>query len=172
MRSCLLPIGIGLALVTPGAADERHTVEFIGKGRLAVVGGRVCVVPPTKANYDWGLIRGGIAASIRVLKPEAWRGRYLAYDPRARDPTKDNGVYLADQHGPGTAWEQTLLKGEDDGDYVIQAAAGPLKGWYLDVADQPETVRDSQGRPQTVYPVFLSQKPKRLPKVDLIPVAP
>jgi len=177
MRSCLLFMGVALALAAlglPTAVADWHTIRFPDRDRapLGVIGGKVYVVARVEArpqeNYDWHLIRGAAAGHIQVLQPEAWKGRRLAYDPQG----KDKAVSLARGPAPGTKWKIAYVEGEQEADYTIQAAEGKLKGWYLDVAEKAERVTDAKGRRYTAYRVFLSEKPKRLPNVLLTIIAP
>jgi hypothetical protein len=173
MRSCMLLPGaaLSLAALAPPAAADWHWVEFPGKGKLGVIGGKAWVVARVETrphdDFDWSLFRGG-KTEIRVLQPEEWQGRRLAYDPEG----KDKAVFLARKPGPGQDWTITPLRGEQGAHYTIQAAEGKLKGWYLDVAERPEQVTDAQGRRYTAYRAFLSEKPKRLPKVLIEVIAP
>lgn len=174
MRAYLLLICVTpslASLAAPAAAAERNMIEFRGKGYLGVVGGKVRVVSAAAPGYyDWSLTRGASDMPIRVLEPAKWKGWLLAYDPEVKDPSKDKAVFLAEELGPGTDWK--LAHVEKVNVYTIQVASGKLKGWYLDVEEKGEELKGPKGKPYTAYRVFLSEKPKRLPKVLLTVIAP
>jgi hypothetical protein len=141
------------ALAAPAAADRFEIRLPGGLGvMLGVVGGEVRVVRTT-ANMDWEL--GG--TTIRVLAPEKYEGKYLAYDPLAVGKEK-GAVFLAGKPGDGTKWLRTRVKDKNESNlYTIQAASGKYKGWYLDYKDSR---------------VILSEKPKEIPKWIISEIAP
>jgi hypothetical protein len=173
MRLLLFPCGsLCLAgLAPPAGADDRYTILFPGQGNLGVVAGKVRAVFGSLEDYDWELIGGEGETTIKVLAPKKWRGCYLAYDPKGKDPA----VFLTGKRGPGTKWRLTWVKGEGSGVHTLQAAAGKYKGWYLDVGAEGEkfvTEKAEKGKTATARRVFLSRKPRRLPKAIFTEIAP
>jgi hypothetical protein len=175
MRRHLLLTCVALSLAAPApraaAAVSRYEIQFLNRDEawLAVVAGKVRAVYPPDEDYDWELSPGvGGPQTIEVLEPRKWGGWHLAYDPEGKDPA----VFLAEERGPGTQWKVTRLKGEKDLVFTIQAAEGKYKGWYLDVAAKGEKFVTPKGKTAPAYRVFLSKKPRRLPKLTITHIAP
>jgi hypothetical protein len=168
MRPSLLfaCVALWLGAAAPLAADDRFEIRLPGwEGvMLGVVGGEVRVVRRTTEDMDWTLSPDtGIPLPIRVIAPKKYKGKYLAYDPQAKG--KDKGaVFLANKWGEGTKWLLERVKGEKEKAYTIQAASGKYKGWYLDVEEKGKEHTDDKGKKVTAYRVFLSEKPKEVPK--------
>jgi hypothetical protein len=167
MRPSLLLacVALWLAAAAPLSADEWFSIQLPGREgvMLGVVAGEVRAVR-TAEDHDWSLVLAtGIPRSMRVIAPEKYKGKYLAYDPDAKG--KDQGaVFLAQKRGEGTKWLLERVKGEKEKAYTIQAASGNVKGWYLDVEDKGKEFTDDKGNKGTAYRVLLSEKPKKVPK--------
>ena len=53
---------------------------------------------------------------------------------------------------------------------TIRAAEGKFKGWYLDCADEEESITYG-GREITIRPLVLAEKPKHIREFDRYPVS-
>jgi hypothetical protein len=177
MRGCLLLTGVALslaALALPTTAvacwyeirfldKDKAPPERVGGAFLGVIDGKVWAIRSPGGDL-WEL--STFKTKIEFVDPEEELKRwYLAYDPEG----KDKALFLVPRRkrGPGQKWEITDVREAQGPSYTIRAAEGKVKGWYLDVAEQPEQVKDAKGRRYTAYRVFLSEKPKRIPKVSI-----
>jgi hypothetical protein len=125
--------------------------EYVGvqRGRIVVASSRFMTFDEERPN-QW-FVRDG------KIKSRA-TGEYLAYDVSG----KDVHVFLTAKPGEGAQW--LLLphgkpsREEEHG--TIQAAAGPLKGWYLDIEEREE-VPEGGDKAIPVRRLVLAKEPAR-----------
>jgi hypothetical protein len=158
---CLV-LGLGFASVGMGGIRTNHfTVsrqrktdttryEYVG-----VVAGKLVPGQSRFATYDeeepnhWFVVDGKIKAGA---------GGYLAYDVSG----KDNAVFLTPRAGEGTQWIITpITRGREEERGEVQAAAGPFKGWRLDVEEREEKAEGGEGKTVTVRRHLLKKDPPR-----------
>ena len=89
---------------------------------------------------------------------------YLAYDPSG----KTNAVFLkkASEDGDGTEW--LVVHAAEPMSYVIRAAGGPHKGWYLDYSKEVVDL----GNGVKGHLLILSEKPGNIKKVQIDDISP
>jgi hypothetical protein len=172
MRSSALLACAALAAAASGARGDPHGIRLVGGGLLGVVDGRVVAIDPAHEDHDWTLLppRSRTTTTTMQYFGNTWGGRRLAYDPEARG--KDQGAVFLGRGGPGpgTEWLLTQLEGEP-GVYTVQAASGTVKGWYLDVEAKGKEFKDRKGKQAMTYRVFLREKPKKIPKWNIVEVS-
>src|SRR5204863_478861 len=99
--------------------------------------------------------------SLKVLSPEKWKGYFLAFDPDG-DGDKPGRIFLTAREGDNTRWRTARVKGQSSFVRTLQADSGKVKGWHLDA--EAEQAKDDKGNKMTAHRLFLSPKPKKVPK--------
>jgi hypothetical protein len=164
LRRLLLALPVCLAVVSVCAAgigtnrftisiDKRHASEFltVRQGELTLGGSTFGSVSDNQDAADRWYIAGC------KIKSSAGGG-YLAYDPTGRS----NRVFLRPEPGEGTDWFVGVGGRAREGERgAIQAASGPLKGWYLDVSVREEPPQTAEGRKATRTVPVLSKSPSQ-----------
>jgi hypothetical protein len=169
-RRTYLLLSLFVAVVSicyAGIPTSRYTITVGGKeiGYMAVEEGNPIFRSPLPEGHgledigeaNWYVEGGRVKSRVG--------GKYLAYDVTG----KDNTVFLADNtEDQTTAWvvhrPEGVLRRKNEKSHsideewgVIQAKSGPMKGWYLDLADFEE--RTSDGKTITVRRFVLSKQP-------------
>lgn len=156
-----------------GIPTNRFTISALGGGQ----GGKVLYVVVEKGELALGsaapLGDGGLDTKDT---PDRWYvmgtkikstvgGGYLAYDPTGRE----EGVTLAAKpDGEGTDWivkrpdgrvrRKNEKRSVDEEWGVLQAASGPMKGWFLDVEEK--NVKHEDGVSATLRRFILTKEPR------------
>jgi hypothetical protein len=164
LRRLLLALPVCLAAVSvcaAGIGTGRFTISIEAghdSGFLAVRRGELTVGDSTFGsvfyNEDaadrWYISGPQIKSSVG--------GGYLAYDPTG----KSNRVLLRPKPGEGTDWVLGVSGRARRGKRgAIQAASGPLKGWYLDVASGEDKQETAEGKKAARPALVLSKHPSR-----------
>jgi hypothetical protein len=139
-------------------------------GSFNVVGGRPCVVMRGVGPA------GNALDHIGNTLVHYGSQRPLAYALDGKSKTVVLGTSGGQKETGTTWWKTTWWRVEKVGgrggyEYVqIKVAKGALEGWYLDCADEEETVT-SEGRRITIRPLVLVEKPKHIQHFNRYPVS-
>jgi hypothetical protein len=117
---------------------------------------------------DWILERDeDKGVQLRLLpytRTDKYYRWYLSYDTEG----KDKKVFLTKDAGPGSYWA-VETRGEST---VIQAKAGKLEDWYLNLGEGAGTLKDNRGERFTMYQAVLDRKPRPLPRFTFVELSP
>jgi hypothetical protein len=151
---CLVAVPVCVA----GIATNRYTIssdatgmpgDFLAarEGELTVGGSTFGAVADTRDAPDrWYVVGTKIKSSL---------GGYLAYDTSG----KSNRVFLTPEMGEGTDW--LIGRSRHEGERgTIQAAVGPLQGWFLCV-EEAEGQRGTATDKAAARRVVLARDPAR-----------
>lgn len=151
--------GIGTNRFTLSVADNGRVVDYVAvrKGRLTLGRSTFGAVSDNHDAADrWYVAGCKIKSSVG--------GGYLAYDPTG----KSSRVFLSPEPGEGTDWLVGIGGRADEGKRgAVQAASGPLRGWYLDVSEEDEQ-ETADGRTHTRRVPVLSRAPSHKVEAERI----
>jgi len=151
-----------------------YVVSVADAGRLFVVAGKPLLVtrlPEGDSREAYWEVSTDPDSGNTAIRPfdGPWRGRYLSYDSTGKDKTvflsferRDNSIWKPSTTGPSSSGSRKML----------QAAAGELRGWFLDFAEEEERIPVGDGKIVVGHRLILSEKPGRIRQLQMSNVSP
>jgi hypothetical protein len=172
MSRYLVAVGMTICLASAsasqsraGEASELGFEDLGGKfGDIRTVGGQVfAIIKSGDENGSkrddeysyWAVEYGDDGTAFMVAYDRSAGNRYLSYDPTG----KCKSVVLVSE-GAGSLWKRTVKSGMVVKHVTLQAANGPLKGWYLDYPDEEVKIGVL-----VAHPLILSKEPRHIKEV-------